>query len=154
MRIDTPNPWLAKADPNHPAVQQAPKTLREALERAAAFLNSDRAQPPGTCLYRDGSGKNCIIGSFFTDAQLDDIVTGTESFNRADVPRLAKAVGEWNIELMTGMTRQKAEALQCLFDQRRFRDILRADLASILASDSGIGRIGNVEFNLYQEVPE
>lgn len=150
----TPNPQLAFANQDHPAAAQAPKTLREALEHARAFLDSDRCIGQANfCKYSYPDGTNCIVGSFFTQEQLSDLKrrrTNTHKVESLAQDGHVTWPGTKNVELMTGMTVEQAQALQDTFDaatrHNGDRKPLKRWLDKVL--DTGYGRLRSVRFKL------
>jgi len=123
----------------HPALEQAPKNLREALERIRDYAKENPVLP--ACMYQGRSGLRRIIGQFFTQAQLDYIKAHKDkdgiSLNHTTVRGMAVAIGKENIEAMTGMTVEQAHALQYQFDNfprleflKRLDAVLRGEKAA------------------------
>jgi len=96
----------------HPALAQAPKTTREALERA---LNYAKTHELAKYHYVNYNGDCCIIGQFFTPEQrklIRTTDTPSGSLNEKDVFELAGRIGKKNLKAMTGLTVKQAAALQ------------------------------------------
>lgn len=96
----------------HPALAQAPKSTREALERA---LNYVKTKTVAKSQYVDRNGNFCIIGQFFTPEQIERIKCTRDKdglLNDLWVHSLANSFGKKNIEAMTGLTIAQANSLQ------------------------------------------
>lgn len=136
---------MPEAD-SHPAVTQAPKNLRESLERVAEFLKSGRQSTSYSYLSRSKEGpKNCVIGQFFTPDQLEYI--RLQGLNRASVKALTRDIGAENLMAMTHLNVDQAWALQDLFDRGvESRRMLLNSVQEVLLLCRP--RINNIEFRL------
>jgi hypothetical protein len=130
----------------HPALEQAPKTLRQALERIVAYGEKNEM---AFRQYLDDEGCHCAIGQFFTPAQLAEIrktpVLGLDAtLNSRRVEKLAEVFGKQNIEAMTGMNLAQAKTIQYLNDFAHsellpaIRAVLNGEKCSIRTVEFGL----------------
>jgi len=96
---------------NQVTIENAPKTLKESLERAVVFL---KLKPKGDSLYQNFDGNPCLIGSYFTPEQLKWI--RMKNMNKEPITSLYCEVGEKNLTAMTSMTLDQCTVLQQLYD--------------------------------------
>lgn len=125
---------------NQPALDQAPKTLRAALKRALAYAKKNNLS---TCMYRNAVGNPCIVGQFFTGEQIDEIVAA--GHNGMSVFSVASKFGRKNIQAMTGMSVDQAEALQRLNDKLGKTRLIE-EISAVLKTGNGV--IFNTHFDL------
>jgi len=92
-------------------IENAPKTLKESLKRAVAFLE---LKPKGENLYQDCEGNPCLLGSYFTSEQLKWI--RMKNLNKTQITSVYREIGEKNLTAMTGMTVDQCTVLQQLYD--------------------------------------
>lgn len=124
----------------HTALSQAPKTLREALTRALAFI--EKGENQGACCYEAKNGDLCVIGDFLTPEQRQDLIQ--RGLNFTAIAAVIGEVGIENIHAMTRMSFRQAHALQIGFDRVDKRDTLISEIKSILKH--GRGQIRDVKF--------
>lgn len=131
----------------HPALEQAPKSLREALERIVAYAKKNGLKQ---LVYADNfTGRCCAIGQFFTPEQIQEIKDAKNrdgnSLNGERIDAVVKRFGEKNIEAMTGMTVEQATAIQIVNDNIGEEKLI-GGIQAILKS--GYGYIYGVKFDL------
>ena len=103
----------------HPALHAAPKTLRESLERALAFLKENKG---GYAKYENSCGDPCLIGSYFTPEQRQWIIK--EDINSECIYQAVKVIGEHNLKAMTGMSTDQCSVLQNHFDCKNVPELI------------------------------
>jgi len=123
-----------------PALNNAPKTLRESLERAVVFLEENDIS---SALYEDSNGCPCLIGSYFSKDQRAWIIA--EGMNEQPIYKTVKTIGEQNLTAMTAMTTNQCSVLQHEFDAGR-GDKLQTKILDILTIKKG--SINGIEFTL------
>ena len=94
-----------------------PATFPDGLKKILQDVQTGRTGASAHAKYRrklGGTACMCAIGTFFTDAQLDQIVA--RRWNGADANALANAIGAKNMEAMIGMEVGVAGVVQSDFD--------------------------------------
>jgi hypothetical protein len=118
---------------------------KQALKNVLSALDAGQlgAFRDGSCMYEDirasnGERRYCSVGVLFTDAQRRDI--RFRGLNQEDVGSLAEAIGQDNIEAVTGLTVEDLQDMQTVHDEffdrefksvsnRTFRDYLLARIS-------------------------
>jgi len=111
-------------------IKNTPKTLKESLKRAVAFLEENKSGWP---MYEDRQGCPCLIGSYFTKEQRKWIKD--ESLNGSSVAVLETKIGTENLLAMTGMNVNQCRILQQSFDRGRGVNLLES-IKHVLAGKS------------------
>ncbi len=118
---------------------------KQALKNVLAALDAGQlgAFRDGTCLYenmrsKDGKARFCSVGVLFTDSQRADIrKRGLNNFN---VAGLVEALGQENIEEVTGMPWEELARMQIAHDDS-FDEFVDADDKGASFRDFLIARI-------------
>jgi len=121
-------------------IENAPKTLKESLERAVAFLEENEIS---SSVYENDAGCPCLIGSYFTPQQRAWIID--ENLNDLHIYKVVKKIGHQNLTAMTAMSHEQCSVLQHKFDSGR-GDRLQTKILDILAAKKGT--ISGIEFKL------
>jgi len=121
-------------------IENAPKTLKESLERAVSFLEENDIS---SAVYENENGDPCLIGSYFTKKQRAWIID--EGLNDQACNKLVKTIGEQNLTAMTGMSPSQCSLIQSYFDSND-GEKLKGKLLDILSGRNK--QIDRIEFNL------
>jgi len=99
---------------HHPALNKAPKNLKESLERALTFMITHKG---GAARYEDDKGCPCLIGSYFTPEQRQWIIA--KGYNDYQTVSLVHEIGHQNLTAMTGMNTNQCWILQTFYDSHQ-----------------------------------
>jgi hypothetical protein len=95
-----------------------PATYHDAIKKILHGVQTGRILASAHGKYRVKRGMNpscmCAIGTFFTDAQLDEITIARR--NGMNTRQLSEAIGQHNFEAMTGLDAGFAGLIQSDFD--------------------------------------
>jgi len=93
------------------ALDGAPKTLKESLERAITFMETHQG---GVGRYEDSKGCPCLIGSYFSKEQRAWIID--EGINGYKMYSAVHRIGHGNLLALTSMNVDQCSLLQLYYD--------------------------------------
>ena len=118
----------------------APKTLKESLERALTFMKENTGSYGE---YENYQGCPCLIGSYFTRDQRKWIIA--EYINDEAIYKAVRKIGHKNLLDLTAMDVNQCYVMQSYFDTGRRHELTRM-IQEIL--DGKTEQINGIKFTL------
>ena len=101
-------------------IENAPKNLKESLERAVAFMKENTGSYG---MYEDDKGCPCLIGSYFSKDQRAWIIA--EDINDLPIYNAVRKIGHQNLLDLTAMNADQCYVIQNYFDTGRRHELTR-----------------------------
>jgi len=121
-------------------IENAPKTLKESLERAVVFLKESTGSYGE---YENYQGCPCLIGSYFSKEQRAWIIQ--EDINDEPICKAVRKIGHKNLLDLTAMNAEQCYVMQSCFDTGRRHELTRM-IQEVLKGDRAV--IRGIEFTL------